>query len=178
MCFVRNSECKYIFCFVCHRALFLMAESFKKYFSLLLCLSPFLVSVTDAVASAAFQTMLTVCHRKRPKLCKQLLKRIMEYLTSRSAAPGVRSETTRVPFSFCPGMSCSAMKCHVTPAFVLFFLLVLFWSFSRTRPPVASLRPSYSYPTSPFSVTSTRTTSRVSWWTWPSTPSPTSPYRG
>ncbi|XP_035490969.1 nucleolar protein 9 [Scophthalmus maximus] len=47
------------------------------------------LSVTDAVASAVFQTMLTVCHRKRPKLCKQLLKRIMEYLTSRSAAPGV-----------------------------------------------------------------------------------------
>ncbi|KAM4552347.1 nucleolar protein 9 [Odontesthes bonariensis] len=47
------------------------------------------LSVTDAVASAVFQTMLTVCHRKRPKLCKQLLKRTMEYLTSRSAAPGV-----------------------------------------------------------------------------------------
>lgn len=47
------------------------------------------LSVTDSVASAVFQTMLTVCHRKRPKLCKQLLKHIMEYLTSRSAAPGV-----------------------------------------------------------------------------------------
>ncbi|XP_030017252.1 nucleolar protein 9 isoform X2 [Sphaeramia orbicularis] len=47
------------------------------------------LSVTDAVASAVFQTMLTVCHRKRPKLCKQLLKHIMDYLTSRSAAPGV-----------------------------------------------------------------------------------------
>ncbi|XP_067461132.1 nucleolar protein 9 [Thunnus thynnus] len=47
------------------------------------------LSVTDAVASAVFQTMLTVCHRKRPKLCKQLLKGITEYLTSRSAAPGV-----------------------------------------------------------------------------------------
>ncbi|XP_023260383.1 nucleolar protein 9 [Seriola lalandi dorsalis] len=47
------------------------------------------LSVTDAVASAVFQTMLTVCHRKRPKLCKQLLGRVMEYLTSRSAAPGV-----------------------------------------------------------------------------------------
>ncbi|KAM3604378.1 uncharacterized protein V6R79_010274 [Siganus canaliculatus] len=46
-------------------------------------------SVTNAVSSAVFQTMLTVCHRKRPKLCKQLLKRIMEYLTSRNAAPGV-----------------------------------------------------------------------------------------
>uniref|UniRef100_A0A3Q3J8A5 PUM-HD domain-containing protein n=1 Tax=Monopterus albus TaxID=43700 RepID=A0A3Q3J8A5_MONAL len=38
---------------------------------------------------AVFQTMLTVCHRKRPKLCKQLLKGIMEYLTSRGAAPGL-----------------------------------------------------------------------------------------
>uniref|UniRef100_A0A3Q4BCZ7 NOP9 nucleolar protein n=1 Tax=Mola mola TaxID=94237 RepID=A0A3Q4BCZ7_MOLML len=38
---------------------------------------------------AVFQTMLTVCHRKRPKLCKQLLRRTMEYLSSRSAAPGV-----------------------------------------------------------------------------------------
>ncbi|XP_033960411.1 nucleolar protein 9 [Pseudochaenichthys georgianus] len=47
------------------------------------------LSVTDSVASAVFQTMLTVSHRKRPKLCKQLLKRIMGYLTSRSAAPGV-----------------------------------------------------------------------------------------
>ncbi|XP_029381232.1 nucleolar protein 9 isoform X2 [Echeneis naucrates] len=47
------------------------------------------LSVTDAVASTVFQTMLTVCHRKRPKLCKQLIRSIMEYLTSRSAAPGV-----------------------------------------------------------------------------------------
>ncbi|TNN74467.1 Nucleolar protein 9 [Liparis tanakae] len=47
------------------------------------------LSVTDAVASAVFQTMLTVCHRKRPILCKQLLKRATEYLTTRSAAPGV-----------------------------------------------------------------------------------------
>lgn len=47
------------------------------------------LSVMDAVASTVFQTMLTVCHRKRPKLCKQLLKRIMEYLTSCRAAPGV-----------------------------------------------------------------------------------------
>lgn len=58
--------------------------------------SGFLVSVTDAAASAVFQTMLTVCHRKRPKLCKQLLKRIMEYLSNRSAAPGVRSESTEI----------------------------------------------------------------------------------
>lgn len=56
----------------------------------------FLVSVTDAAASTVFQTMLTVCHRKRPKLCKQLLKRIMEYLSSRNAAPGVRLESTLV----------------------------------------------------------------------------------
>nr|XP_046264886.1 nucleolar protein 9 [Scatophagus argus] len=47
------------------------------------------LSVTDAAASAVFQTMLTVCHRKRPKLCKQLLRRVVEYLTSRNAAPGV-----------------------------------------------------------------------------------------
>lgn len=47
------------------------------------------LSVTDGAASAVFQTMLTTCHRKRPKLCKQLLKRTMEYLTSRSSAPGV-----------------------------------------------------------------------------------------
>uniref|UniRef100_A0AAQ4QEM3 PUM-HD domain-containing protein n=1 Tax=Gasterosteus aculeatus aculeatus TaxID=481459 RepID=A0AAQ4QEM3_GASAC len=47
------------------------------------------LSVVDSVASAAFQTMLTVCHRNRPKLCKQLLRRTTEYLTSRSAAPGV-----------------------------------------------------------------------------------------
>lgn len=56
----------------------------------------FPVSVTDAAASAVFQTMLTVCHRKRPKLGKQLLKGIMEYLSSRSAAPGVRFESTLV----------------------------------------------------------------------------------
>ncbi|KAM9719693.1 nucleolar protein 9 [Menidia menidia] len=47
------------------------------------------LSVTDAVASAVFQTMLTVSDRKRPKLCRQLLRRSVEYLTSRSAAPGV-----------------------------------------------------------------------------------------
>ncbi|XP_029970889.1 nucleolar protein 9 [Salarias fasciatus] len=47
------------------------------------------LSVTDAVSSAVFQTMLTVCHRKRPKLCKQLLKRIVEYLTGRGSASGV-----------------------------------------------------------------------------------------
>ncbi|XP_075878427.1 nucleolar protein 9 [Nelusetta ayraudi] len=47
------------------------------------------LSVTDAAASTVFQTMLTACHRKRPKLCKQLLGGIMEYLSSRNAAPGV-----------------------------------------------------------------------------------------
>ncbi|MEQ2258138.1 hypothetical protein XENORESO_008685 [Xenotaenia resolanae] len=51
------------------------------------------LSVTDGAASAVFQTMLTVCHRKRPKLCKQLLNRTMEYLTSRSSAPGIRLKT-------------------------------------------------------------------------------------
>lgn len=60
-------------------------------FFTLYAVSPFLpVSVTDAAASTVFQTMLTVCHRKRPKLCKQLLRGIMEYLSSRNAAPGVR----------------------------------------------------------------------------------------
>ncbi|XP_061926414.1 nucleolar protein 9 [Entelurus aequoreus] len=47
------------------------------------------VSIAGSVASAVFQTMLTVCHRKRPKLCKQLLRRTAGYLTSCSAAPGV-----------------------------------------------------------------------------------------
>ncbi|XP_028328000.1 nucleolar protein 9 [Gouania willdenowi] len=47
------------------------------------------LSVTNAVASTVFQTMLNVCHRKRPKLCRKLLKHIMEFLTSRNAAPGV-----------------------------------------------------------------------------------------
>ncbi|XP_059199762.1 nucleolar protein 9 [Centropristis striata] len=47
------------------------------------------LSVADSVASTVFQTMLTVSHRKRPKLCKHLLKGVVEYLTSRSAAPGV-----------------------------------------------------------------------------------------
>ncbi|KAM9845465.1 nucleolar protein 9 [Aulostomus maculatus] len=47
------------------------------------------LSVTDVVASAVFQIMLTVSHRRRPKLCTQLLKRITAYLTSRPAAPGV-----------------------------------------------------------------------------------------
>lgn len=47
------------------------------------------LSVTDAVASAGFQTLLTVCHRQRPILCKQLLKGIVGYLTSLNSAPGV-----------------------------------------------------------------------------------------
>ncbi|XP_061654190.1 nucleolar protein 9 isoform X2 [Phyllopteryx taeniolatus] len=47
------------------------------------------LSITDSVTSAVFQTMLRVCHRKRPKLCKQLVKRIMAYLTSCPAGPGV-----------------------------------------------------------------------------------------
>ncbi|XP_054623674.1 nucleolar protein 9 [Dunckerocampus dactyliophorus] len=47
------------------------------------------LSITNSVASAVFQTMLTVCHRKRPKLCKQLLNRIVEYLNSCRSAPGV-----------------------------------------------------------------------------------------
>lgn len=88
------------------------------------------VSVTDGAASAVFQTMLTVCHRKRPKLCKQLLKRTMEYLSSRSSAPGVRLE---VFFFFCKGY-CSrdiTLDTILTPT-------VRCWSSWRTRPPVAS----------------------------------------
>ena len=77
------------------------------------------VSVTDSVASAVFQTMLTVSHRKRPKLCKQLLKRIMGYLTSRSAAPGVRSE--KCHFHFSPGISLHTVTRYVTAVFFLPF---------------------------------------------------------
>ncbi|XP_018613502.2 nucleolar protein 9 [Scleropages formosus] len=47
------------------------------------------VCVTDMAATTVLQTMLTVCHRKRPKLCKRLLKGIVGYLTSLSSAPGV-----------------------------------------------------------------------------------------
>ncbi|XP_048867600.1 nucleolar protein 9 isoform X2 [Brienomyrus brachyistius] len=47
------------------------------------------VCVSDAGASAMLQTMLTVCHRKRPKLCKSLLKGIVGYLASLNSAPGV-----------------------------------------------------------------------------------------
>lgn len=137
----------------------------------------FPVSVTDAAASAVFQTTLTVCHRKRPKLCKQLLKRIMEYLSSRSAAPGVRSESTETHFLFWD-IPPSGLQAGIGSPFTNFFPLVLFWCSSRTRPRVASLTPSYSWLTSLFYVVSTRNISRVSWWTWPSIPSPTSPFRG
>ncbi|XP_050992228.1 nucleolar protein 9 [Labeo rohita] len=47
------------------------------------------VCVTNPSSSAALQTLLTVTHRKRPILCKQLIKGIMGYLTSLSSAPGV-----------------------------------------------------------------------------------------
>ncbi|XP_010887294.2 nucleolar protein 9 isoform X2 [Esox lucius] len=47
------------------------------------------VCVTDPVASAVLQNMLMVCHRGRPKLCKQLTRGIVGYLTSLSSAPGV-----------------------------------------------------------------------------------------
>ncbi|KAJ8011751.1 hypothetical protein DPEC_G00061510 [Dallia pectoralis] len=47
------------------------------------------VCVTDPVASTVLQNMLTVCHRGRPKLCKQLTRGIVDYLTSLSSAPGV-----------------------------------------------------------------------------------------
>ncbi|KPP72493.1 nucleolar protein 9-like [Scleropages formosus] len=46
-------------------------------------------NVNDMAATTVLQTMLTVCHRKRPKLCKRLLKGIVGYLTSLSSAPGV-----------------------------------------------------------------------------------------
>ncbi|XP_016335308.1 nucleolar protein 9 [Sinocyclocheilus anshuiensis] len=47
------------------------------------------VCVTNTSASAALQTLLTVCHRKRPLLCRKLIKGIMGYLASLSSAPGV-----------------------------------------------------------------------------------------
>ncbi|XP_051719945.1 nucleolar protein 9 [Ctenopharyngodon idella] len=47
------------------------------------------VCVSNTSACAALQTLLTVCHRKRPILCKKLNKGIMGYLTSLSSAPGV-----------------------------------------------------------------------------------------
>ncbi|KAG9329939.1 hypothetical protein JZ751_028510, partial [Albula glossodonta] len=45
--------------------------------------------VTNVQASTVLQAMLTVCHRKRPKLCKRLTKGIVGYLSSLNAAPGV-----------------------------------------------------------------------------------------
>ncbi|KAG7319894.1 hypothetical protein KOW79_017037 [Hemibagrus wyckioides] len=47
------------------------------------------VCATNPTASAVLQTLLTVCHRKRPILGKKLNKGIMGYLTSLSSAPGV-----------------------------------------------------------------------------------------
>ncbi|XP_028831344.1 nucleolar protein 9 isoform X2 [Denticeps clupeoides] len=47
------------------------------------------VCVTDTNASHVLQILLTICHRKRPKLCKQLTKGIMKYLSSVGSAPGV-----------------------------------------------------------------------------------------
>ncbi|XP_039517098.1 nucleolar protein 9 isoform X2 [Pimephales promelas] len=47
------------------------------------------VFVANLTACAALQTLLTVCHRKRPKLCNKLNKSIMGYMTSLSSAPGV-----------------------------------------------------------------------------------------
>ncbi|XP_066508727.1 nucleolar protein 9-like [Hoplias malabaricus] len=45
--------------------------------------------VTNFTAGVVLQTLLTVCHRKRPILCKKLIKGILGYLTSLSSAPGV-----------------------------------------------------------------------------------------
>ncbi|XP_051557463.1 nucleolar protein 9 [Myxocyprinus asiaticus] len=47
------------------------------------------VCATNASGSAVLQTLLTVCHRKRPILCKKLNKSIVGYLTSLSSASGV-----------------------------------------------------------------------------------------
>ncbi|XP_062843687.1 nucleolar protein 9 [Trichomycterus rosablanca] len=47
------------------------------------------VCATNPTASAVLQTLLTVCHRKRPILGKKLNKGIMGYLTSLSSAPGI-----------------------------------------------------------------------------------------
>ncbi|XP_031416159.1 nucleolar protein 9 [Clupea harengus] len=47
------------------------------------------VCVTDSNACPVLQTMLVVCHRKRPKLLKQMTKGIMGYLSGISSAPGV-----------------------------------------------------------------------------------------
>ncbi|KAL4657185.1 nucleolar protein 9 [Arapaima gigas] len=45
--------------------------------------------VTNAVASTVLQASLTVCHRKRPKFCKSLLKSVVGYFISHNSAPGV-----------------------------------------------------------------------------------------
>ncbi|XP_051990029.1 LOW QUALITY PROTEIN: nucleolar protein 9 [Xyrauchen texanus] len=47
------------------------------------------VCATNASGSAVLQSLLAVCHRKRPILCKKLNKSIVGYLTSLSAASGV-----------------------------------------------------------------------------------------
>lgn len=47
------------------------------------------VCATNPTASAVLQTLLTICHRKRPILCKKLNKGIIGYLTSQSSALGV-----------------------------------------------------------------------------------------
>ncbi|TSP09060.1 Nucleolar protein 9 [Bagarius yarrelli] len=47
------------------------------------------VCATNPTASVVLQTLLTVCHRKRPILGKKLNKGIMEYLTSLNSASGV-----------------------------------------------------------------------------------------
>ncbi|KAL1281149.1 hypothetical protein QQF64_015749 [Cirrhinus molitorella] len=47
------------------------------------------VCVSSSNSSIALQTLLNVAHRKRPILCKKLIKGIMGYLTSLSSAPGV-----------------------------------------------------------------------------------------
>ncbi|MCJ8745197.1 hypothetical protein PDJAM_G00127460 [Pangasius djambal] len=47
------------------------------------------VCATNPTASAVLQTLLTICHRKRPILVKKLNNGIMGYLTSLSSAPGI-----------------------------------------------------------------------------------------
>ncbi|XP_076847503.1 nucleolar protein 9 [Brachyhypopomus gauderio] len=47
------------------------------------------VCATHPIASTVLQTLLVVCHRKRPVLGKKLNKGIMGYLTSLSSAPGI-----------------------------------------------------------------------------------------
>ncbi|KAG9278726.1 nucleolar protein 9 [Astyanax mexicanus] len=47
------------------------------------------VCVTNPAAIAVLQTLLSVCQRKRPILCKKLNKGIVGYLASLSSGPGV-----------------------------------------------------------------------------------------